>query len=117
MGWFGGGSSAAPPPKSGGVQFDDSNAYHEMHAGAAGMGAGSSETAAVMQTLQSQMADAYAQEFFQTVRDKCFEKCVTRPSTSLSGGESKCLTNCCDRYREALAIVSQAVVTSLEGKH
>ena len=117
MGWFGGGSSAAPPAKSGGVQFDDSNAYHEMHAGAAGMGAGSSETAAVMQTLQSQMADAYAQEFFQTVRDKCFEKCVTRPSTSLSGGESKCLTNCCDRYREALAIVSQAVVTSLEGKH
>ena len=92
-------------------------AYHEMHAGAAGMGAGSSETAAVMQTLQSQMADAYAQEFFQTVRDKCFEKCVTRPSTSLSGGESKCLTNCCDRYREALAIISQAVVTSLEGKH
>ena len=38
MGWFGGGSSAAPPPKSGGVQFDDSNAYHEMHAGWHGSG-------------------------------------------------------------------------------
>ena len=71
----------------------------------------------MMAALQSQMADAYAQEFFQTVRDKCFEKCVTRPSSSLSGGEQKCLTNCCDRYREALALVSAAVVNTLEHKH
>ena len=38
------------------------------------------------------------QEFFQTVRDKCFEKCITRPGTSMSKSELTCMSNCCDRY-------------------
>jgi import inner membrane translocase subunit TIM13 len=36
----------------------------------------------------------------QTVRDKCFDKCVTRPSSSLSSSEQQCLARCCDRYAE-----------------
>ena len=36
----------------------------------------------------------------QTVRDKCFEKCVTKPSSSLGSSEQQCLARCCDRYAE-----------------
>jgi hypothetical protein len=36
----------------------------------------------------------------QTVRDKCFTKCVTVPGRSLSAGEQTCLQRCVDRYGE-----------------
>ena len=38
--------------------------------------------------------------YLQTVRDKCFEKCVTKPSSSLGSSEQQCLARCCDRYAE-----------------
>ena len=38
------------------------------------------------------------QTFVSTLREKCFEKCVTRPGSSLSGSEQACLGRCCDRY-------------------
>jgi import inner membrane translocase subunit TIM13 len=46
----------------------------------------------------------------QTVRDKCFDKCVTKPSNSLSSSEQQCLARCCDRYAEATQIVTKAVL-------
>ena len=36
----------------------------------------------------------------QTVRDTCFDKCITKPSSSMSSGEVTCLARCCDRYLE-----------------
>ena len=36
----------------------------------------------------------------QTVRDKCFEKCITKPGNSLSSSEQQCLARCCDRYTD-----------------
>ena len=41
-----------------------------------------------------------SQEFYSTVRDKCWEKCITKPSSSLSSSEQTCLARCCDRYAE-----------------
>lgn len=34
----------------------------------------------------------------QTVRDKCFEKCVAKPGSSLGSSEQQCLARCSDRY-------------------
>ncbi|BBN01468.1 mitochondrial import inner membrane translocase subunit TIM13 [Marchantia polymorpha subsp. ruderalis] len=67
----------------------------------------------MMGQLKQQLAQAYAEEFFSTVRDKCFTKCVPKPSTSLSGSESSCITKCVERYIEATGIVSRAVFTAL----
>ena len=36
----------------------------------------------------------------QTARDKCFQVCVTRPSSSLGSSEQQCLSRCLDRYTE-----------------
>lgn len=36
----------------------------------------------------------------QTIRDKCFDKCVTKPSSSLNSSEQQCLARCTDRYGE-----------------
>ncbi|BDA45534.1 probable mitochondrial import inner membrane translocase subunit Ti [Coccomyxa sp. Obi] len=64
----------------------------------------------VIQQVQSELQTAYLQEFYTTVRDKCFEKCVTKPSSSLGSSEQQCLARCCDRYAEATQVVMRAVL-------
>jgi hypothetical protein len=48
----------------------------------------------------------YVQEFYQTVRDKCFKLCVTSPGGSLSGSEQKCLGRCMDRYQDVSVLIA-----------
>ncbi|KAK3154921.1 hypothetical protein QOZ80_2AG0141050 [Eleusine coracana subsp. coracana] len=67
---------------------------------------------AVMEQIKAHLAQAYAQEFLETVGNKCFEKCVTKPGSSLSGSESSCISRCVDRYMEATGIVSRALFSS-----
>ncbi|ESQ27627.1 hypothetical protein EUTSA_v10019387mg [Eutrema salsugineum] len=64
---------------------------------------------AVMEQMQTQLAQAYAEEFIETLRVKCFDKCITKPGSSLSGGESSCISRCVDRYMEATGIISRAL--------
>ena len=37
------------------------------------------------------------------MRDRCFDKCVTKPGTSMSNSELTCLAKCCDRYIDVRA--------------
>ncbi|KAJ4821969.1 hypothetical protein Tsubulata_005948 [Turnera subulata] len=60
--------------------------------------------------VQSQFAQAYAQEFLETIRDKCFKSCISKPGSSLSGSESSCVSRCVDRYIEATGIISKALM-------
>ena len=53
--------------------------------------------------IKSEMQVAFLTEFYQTVRDKCFEKCITKPSSALSSSEQQCLARCADRYAEVSA--------------
>ncbi|KAL3161334.1 hypothetical protein ABBQ32_010232 [Trebouxia sp. C0010 RCD-2024] len=61
---------------------------------------GPSESQIVSQ-IQGEVQLAMMQEYISSVRDTCFEKCVTKPSTSLSSSEQQCLARCTDRYGEA----------------
>ena len=45
-----------------------------------------------------QMAQQQTQLLVSTVSAKCFEKCVTSPSVSLSKREETCLAMCFDKY-------------------
>ncbi|CAM0944770.1 unnamed protein product [Alopecurus aequalis] len=66
-------------------------------------------TEALMEQIKVQLAQAYAQELLETVGNKCFAKCVTKPGTNLSGSESSCISRCVDRYMEATGIISRAL--------
>ncbi|GAQ87592.1 TIM8 mitochondrial import inner membrane translocon protein [Klebsormidium nitens] len=66
----------------------------------------------MMDQVRTQLAHAYAEEFFATVRDKCFAKCITKPGSSLSGSEASCVSRCVDRYIEATGVVSRAVLNA-----
>ncbi|GER56138.1 mitochondrial import inner membrane translocase [Striga asiatica] len=45
----------------------------------------------------------------KTVRGKCFDKCITKPGSSLSGSESSCISRCIERYMEASGIIAKAL--------
>ncbi|KAH7928283.1 hypothetical protein BV22DRAFT_1192987 [Leucogyrophana mollusca] len=62
---------------------------------------------AVISKVRQEIALANAQELLNKAGEKCFAKCVTKPSTSLSGSEQTCLTHCLERYLEAFTIVSR----------
>ncbi|MCO5564102.1 hypothetical protein L7F22_017758 [Adiantum nelumboides] len=48
--------------------------------------------AAVAQEVQNQVAQMYLEQLLKTVGDKCFTKCVTKPSSSLGSSESSCVS-------------------------
>ena len=74
--------------------------------GAGGTGAKADELIA---RLRQQVEEQQIQELVQTMSEKCFEKCVTRPGTSLTTGEMACLSKCADRYTECMSLVFSAV--------
>ncbi len=63
-----------------------------------------------MSQVKQELQTAYIQELFTTIRDKCFEKCIQKPGTSLSSGESSCIAKCSDRYMDATKVIAQTVV-------
>jgi len=66
-----------------------------------------------MASVRNELALANAQELINKTNDKCFAKCVTKPSTSLSGSEETCLSRCFDRYMEAFNIISRTYAMRL----
>jgi len=66
-----------------------------------------------MKSVRSEIALANAQELMNKTNEKCFAKCVTKPSTSLSGSEETCLARCLDRYMEAFNIVSKSYIARI----
>ncbi|KAH9941357.1 Tim10/DDP family zinc finger-domain-containing protein [Amylocystis lapponica] len=68
---------------------------------------------AVMNSVRNEIALTNAQELMNKANEKCFYKCITKPSTSLSGSEETCLSRCLDRYMQAFNIVSRTYVSRL----
>ncbi|KAF6000606.1 Timm13p [Cyanidiococcus yangmingshanensis] len=69
-----------------------------------------SQRAELEDRVKSEMLRQAFQDLVQRVTEKCFEKCVTKPSSSLTSGEQTCLAKCVDRYIEAMGVVSKAMV-------
>ncbi|KAI5703042.1 mitochondrial import inner membrane translocase subunit Tim13-like [Diaphorina citri] len=63
--------------------------------------------AEVMAQVKQQIAIANLQETIQKMTEKCFNKCIPKPGTSLSGSEQKCVAMCMDRYMDSLNLVSK----------
>lgn len=72
------------------------------------MGSGQSPEA-LMEQVQAQLAQAYMEELVETLRGKCFDKCIAKPGSGLSSGESSCVSRCVDRYMEATGIIRRSL--------
>jgi len=67
----------------------------------------------VMNSVRNEIALSNAQALINMTNEKCFAKCVTKPSNSLSNSEETCLTRCLDRYMDAFNIVSRTYTARL----
>ncbi|XVF53215.1 hypothetical protein PTKIN_Ptkin05aG0082200 [Pterospermum kingtungense] len=77
--------------------------------GSSGTGSPQISTEELMNQVKVQLSQAYVQEFIETVQEKCFVRCITKPGSSLSGSESSCISRCVDRYIEATSIVGRTI--------
>uniref|UniRef100_M4C105 Mitochondrial import inner membrane translocase subunit n=1 Tax=Hyaloperonospora arabidopsidis (strain Emoy2) TaxID=559515 RepID=M4C105_HYAAE len=50
------------------------------------------------------------QELTQNLQEKCFDKCISRPSGKLDGKQQNCLALCINRYIDTMKVVSEAMV-------
>ncbi|KAH0603511.1 uncharacterized protein H6S33_007833 [Morchella sextelata] len=85
--------------------------------GAFGLGPGASKDErkhALMQTIQHETNVENARMLIEKINEKCFEKCIPKPGSSLSSGESLCLTNCMQKYMAAWNAVSAAYITRIK---
>lgn len=64
--------------------------------------------------VKQQLAVANAQELLTKMSEKCFKKCVYKPSSSLDSTEQKCIAMCMDRYMDSWNLVSKTYSTRLQ---
>lgn len=64
--------------------------------------------------VKQQLAVANAQELLTKMSEKCFKKCVVKPSSSLDSSEQKCIAMCMDRYMDSWNLVSKTYSTRLQ---
>lgn len=50
------------------------------------------------------------QELTTNLQEKCFEKCVTRPSGKLDSKQQNCVALCINRYIDTMKVVSETMV-------
>nr|CUU97752.1 hypothetical transcript [Hymenolepis microstoma] len=67
----------------------------------------------IMEQMKAEVAIASARDLMDQLTNKCFEKCITRPGTSLDNSEQKCLSNCMDRYMDSMNFVSKVFLARL----
>ncbi|TVY48433.1 Mitochondrial import inner membrane translocase subunit [Lachnellula occidentalis] len=62
-------------------------------------------------SLHANGADTGAQK---KINDHCFERCVPKPGSSLSSGETTCFTQCMEKYMAAWNTVSRQYIGRIQ---
>lgn len=65
---------------------------------------------AVMRQVQLESNTSNARMLIEKMNENCFEKCIPKPGSSISSGESTCYTACMDKYMAAWNKVNAAYI-------
>ncbi|KAE8447090.1 protein translocase subunit [Mollisiaceae sp. DMI_Dod_QoI] len=79
-----------------------------------GFGGASDPKTAVMNQVRQEAAMTNARQLIEKVNEHCFEKCVPKPGSSLSSGETTCFTQCMEKYMQAWNTVSRQYITRIQ---
>ncbi|KAF6844918.1 mitochondrial import inner membrane translocase subunit tim13 [Colletotrichum musicola] len=74
----------------------------------------SSVRQAVMKQVLQEANLANARVLIDKLQENCFEKCVPKPGTSLSSGETTCMTSCMEKYMAAWNQVNTAYINRIK---
>ncbi|EFQ28592.1 Tim10/DDP family zinc finger [Colletotrichum graminicola] len=68
----------------------------------------------VMQQVLQEANMANARVLIEKLQENCFEKCVPKPGSSLSSGETTCMTSCMEKYMSAWNQVNLAYINRIK---
>ncbi|TVY57306.1 Mitochondrial import inner membrane translocase subunit tim13 [Lachnellula cervina] len=77
-------------------------------------GASADPKSAVMNQVRQEAAMNNARLLIEKINDHCFERCVPKPGTSLSSGETTCFTQCMEKYMAAWNTVSRQYIGRIQ---
>ncbi|KAK3296018.1 Tim10/DDP family zinc finger-domain-containing protein [Chaetomium fimeti] len=77
------------------------------------MDSDSVKKAIIKQALQATNT-ANARTLIENINEKCFERCVPKPGSSLSSGEQTCLTSCMEKYMAAWNEVNSTYIRRIQ---
>ncbi|CAD6506505.1 BgTH12-07732 [Blumeria graminis f. sp. triticale] len=59
----------------------------------------------MMKQLREQAAVSSGKQLIEKVNENCFEKCIPKPGSVLSNGETSCLTQCMEKYMMMWSVI------------
>lgn len=68
----------------------------------------------IQDQIGQELAVANATELVNKVSENCFEKCISNPSSSLTGPEELCINQCLEKYMRSWNVVSKAYITRIQ---
>ncbi|WYZ40408.1 hypothetical protein EsH8_IV_000749 [Colletotrichum jinshuiense] len=68
----------------------------------------------VMKQVLQEANLANARVLIEKLQENCFEKCVPKPGSSLSSGETTCMTSCMEKYLAAWNQVNTAYINRIK---
>ncbi|CZT24914.1 probable mitochondrial import inner membrane translocase subunit tim-13 [Ramularia collo-cygni] len=68
----------------------------------------------IMDQVRQQAALQNARALVEKVNEHCFERCVPKPGSSLSSGETTCYTACMEKYMKSWNIISQQYLNHVQ---
>ncbi|KJH53228.1 Tim10/DDP family zinc finger [Dictyocaulus viviparus] len=68
----------------------------------------------VIAGVKQQAALANAQNLITDLSEKCTQKCISSPGSSLSKSDRQCLQRCMDRFMDSWNLVSQTLQRRLQ---
>mmetsp|Transcript_16670 Transcript_16670/g.20573 ORF Transcript_16670/g.20573 Transcript_16670/m.20573 type:complete len:122 (+) Transcript_16670:167-532(+) len=112
--WFGGGSSSNTDETSSSSSWDSGSSFESpgdfasapSNSSSAMRGSQASLQQAIMEEQQKQQIQAAIMK----ISELAFEKCVSRPSESLSSSEKSCISNTTERYLDCSMFVTGRII-------
>ncbi|KEQ89711.1 hypothetical protein M438DRAFT_242072, partial [Aureobasidium pullulans EXF-150] len=69
---------------------------------------------AIKQQVAQEAAVANARQLVEKLNEHCFERCIPKPGSSLSSGESTCYSQCMEKYMSAWNVVSKQYINRIQ---
>jgi len=85
-----------------------------MDAFASSMSASSDPKTQLMNQVRQESAMLNARQLIEKINEHCFERCIPKPGTSLSSGETGCFSSCMEKYMAAWNAVSRTYVGRIQ---
>ncbi|XP_045198096.2 mitochondrial import inner membrane translocase subunit Tim13-like [Mercenaria mercenaria] len=86
----------------------------DFSSGSKPLGGSNADVDRQLAAVKQQLDLEFMTRKLQKITDKCFQKCITKPGSSLDNSQQKCLAYCMDRYGDTEKLVTQTLVTRLQ---